>query len=82
MKSLGWSYNPCLVDLPNVICVGGTDPQDALADFSNYGAATVHVGAPGVNIISTVYENASGIIRCASVCKHMCVCVCVQVKVR
>ncbi len=63
MKGLGWSYNPCLVDLPNVLCVGGTTPTDELADFSNYGVTTVHVGAPGVNIVSTVYSNTSGLVR-------------------
>ena len=33
---------------------GATDNQDNLANFSNYGSQSVHVMAPGVNIISTV----------------------------
>jgi subtilisin family serine protease len=39
---------------PNVLSVAALDNRDGLASFSNYGAATVHVGAPGVNILSTV----------------------------
>lgn len=40
--------------LPNVITVAATDNRDRLASFSNYGKKTVHVGAPGVRILSTV----------------------------
>ena len=45
---------PCAYDLPNVICVAATDQHDALASFSNYGAASVDLAAPGVNIGSSV----------------------------
>jgi subtilisin family serine protease len=45
---------PCSDDLPNIICVGATDQNDELASFSNFGASSVDVGAPGVNILSTV----------------------------
>jgi subtilisin family serine protease len=44
---------PCAYDLPNVICVGATNSADALASFSNYGAKTVDLAAPGVHILST-----------------------------
>ena len=37
-----------------MIAVAATDNQDARAGFSNYGASTVHLGAPGVNVLSTV----------------------------
>lgn len=37
-----------------VISVAATDQADRLASFSNVGASTVSVGAPGVNILSTV----------------------------
>jgi subtilisin family serine protease len=43
---------PCSYDLPNLVCVAATDQQDALASFSNYGAATVDLGAPGTRIAS------------------------------
>ncbi|MBI4685837.1 MAG: S8 family serine peptidase, partial [Nitrospirae bacterium] len=43
---------PATYDLPNIIAVAATDHNDGLAAFSNYGRHTVHVGAPGVNILS------------------------------
>lgn len=39
--------------LANVIVVAATDQNDQLASFSNFGASTVHVAAPGVRINST-----------------------------
>ncbi|MEK6748701.1 MAG: Calx-beta domain-containing protein [Pseudomonadota bacterium] len=38
----------------NVISVAATTQTDTLAAFSDYGLRSVHVGAPGVNIYSTV----------------------------
>ncbi len=38
----------------NVVAVAATDNRDLLANFSNFGPTTVHLGAPGVNILSTV----------------------------
>jgi subtilisin family serine protease len=39
--------------LPSVITVAAVDNQFKIADFSNFGAETVDLGAPGVNILST-----------------------------
>jgi len=39
--------------LPNVVAVAATDNEDLLAPFSSYGPETVHLGAPGVGILST-----------------------------
>lgn len=47
-------YYPCTSTQPNVICVAATDRNDLLASFSNYGAASVDLGAPGVSIWSTL----------------------------
>ena len=47
---------PCNYPLPNVICVAATDPTDALASYSNRGALSVHIAAPGTRILSTVPE--------------------------
>jgi thermitase len=44
---------PCNVPQPNVVCVGATDYNDQRARFSNYGAASVDLFAPGVDIAST-----------------------------
>jgi len=38
----------------NIITVAATDQTDSLASFSNFGAVSVDVAAPGVNIESTV----------------------------
>ena len=40
----------------NIICVAATDAYNNRAGFSNYGFTTVHLGAPGVGILST-YRN-------------------------
>jgi subtilisin family serine protease len=44
---------PCTYDLSNILCVAATDASDGRAYFSNYGSTTVHLGAPGVGILST-----------------------------
>jgi subtilisin family serine protease len=44
---------PCSYNLPNVLCVAASDGDDGLASFSNYGATTVHLAAPGERIVST-----------------------------
>ena len=47
---------PCDLTLANIICVAATDQNDNLADFSDFGVVSVDVGAPGVNILSTVAD--------------------------
>jgi thermitase len=49
----GTQVFPCNVPLSNVICVAATDQNDQLAGFSNFGATSVDLGAPGTNILST-----------------------------
>lgn len=44
---------PCSYPLDNIICVAALDQADQLASFSNFGAASVDVGAPGTEILST-----------------------------
>lgn len=46
-------FYPASYDLANVISVAATDSYDHKAYFSNYGATTVDVGAPGQDIYST-----------------------------
>ena len=43
----------------NIVSVAATDSSDRLASFSNFGAATVDLGAPGVGILSTVASSDS-----------------------
>jgi thermitase len=55
---------PSNYDLPNVVSVAALDRNDKLASFSNYGEKTVHIAAPGKEIVSTWlggdYREASG----------------------
>ena len=43
--------------LPNLIAVASTDRNDLLSEFSDYGKRTVHLGAPGSEILSTTPNN-------------------------
>lgn len=45
-------FYPASFDLANIIAVSATDQNDQLCSFSNYGKTSVHVGAPGQNILS------------------------------
>ena len=55
---------PASLRQTNVLSVGAIDVKDARASFSHYGKQSVDLGAPGVNILSTVrnngYESMSG----------------------
>lgn len=57
-------HYPSSYDIPNVISVAALDRSDQLASFSNYGAKSVAIAAPGVDILSTwlgnEYEEKSG----------------------
>ncbi len=44
---------PANYELEALISVAATDRDDLLADFSNFGAKSVHLAAPGVSILST-----------------------------
>ena len=50
------SYNQ---QLDNIISVAATDRNDVLGTFSNYGARTVDIAAPGVSILSTFSSGRS-----------------------
>ncbi len=45
---------PASFNLDNIIAVAATDHNDDLAPFSNYGTASVDLGAPGDGILSTI----------------------------
>ncbi len=55
---------PCTYDLDNIVSVAASDRNEKLASFSNYGATTVDLSAPGVAIYSTApgnkYKNLDG----------------------
>lgn len=58
----GNPFYPASYDLPNVISVAALDRQDARASFSNFGTATVDLGAPGVDVLSTMPGNSYGLL--------------------
>ena len=53
-------HYPASYAAPNVIAVAATTNTDTRASFSNYGAKTVHLGAPGVSILSTILNGQYG----------------------
>ncbi len=50
-------FYPCDLTEANVICVGASDQNDQPASFSDYGATSVALFAPGVNILSSWLSN-------------------------
>lgn len=50
---------PASSDCSNIIAVASTDENDCLSDFSNYGANSVDIAAPGTDIASTYYNAGS-----------------------
>lgn len=58
------AHYPSNYNLPNVISVAALDRTDSMASFSNFGVKTVHIAAPGGDILSTwlndAYRDASG----------------------
>ena len=51
---------PASTVLPNVMSVAATTNTDALANFSNVGRHTVHLGAPGQLVLSTLPGSSYG----------------------
>jgi subtilisin family serine protease len=62
---------PASYNTPNVISTAATDNRDNLAFFSNYGPASVHLGAPGSGIYSTLTGNRYGVISGTSMATAM-----------
>ncbi len=54
-------FYPANYDLDNIVSVAAVDRFDDLAFFSNYGATTVDLAAPGVDILSTTMGGGYGL---------------------
>ncbi|MFN8369290.1 MAG: S8 family serine peptidase [Bacteriovoracaceae bacterium] len=52
---------PCSFNLSGIVCVAAVDQAYSLATFSNYGATSVDVGAPGTNIYNSTNGTWSSI---------------------
>ncbi|MCB0320759.1 MAG: S8 family serine peptidase, partial [Bdellovibrionales bacterium] len=55
-------HYPSGFEIDGILSVGATDDGDALAWFSNFGASSVDVAAPGVSILSTLPNNGYGVL--------------------
>jgi subtilisin family serine protease len=55
-----WPAYPASYAASNVVAVAATTSTDDRAWFSNYGSGSVHLGAPGVDILSTTPSGAYG----------------------
>jgi subtilisin family serine protease/ribosomal protein L35AE/L33A len=53
-------HYPASSTSPNVLSVAASDNTGALAPFSNYGANSVHLAAPGASTLSTLLNNDYG----------------------
>ena len=56
-----WFTAPSDIYAPNIISVAATTRNDTVAGFSNLGSHTVHLGAPGQEILSTLPSNTYGL---------------------
>ena len=54
-------FYPASYSLPNIISVAATDRNDQRVFFSNIGRHTVHLGAPGQDILSTLPDASYGL---------------------
>ena len=64
-------HYPASYSVRNIISVAATDQRDTLAQFSNYGAKSVQLAAPGKDVLTTTlgndYEQHSGTSIAAAV---------------
>lgn len=54
------NYYPANYKLPNIISVAATDKSGDLMSFSNYGANSIDIAAPGQHVFSTLPDNKFG----------------------
>ncbi len=57
-QSDGRNYYPATYNAPNMVVVAASDEGDYIAGFSNTGHWSVHLAAPGVNILSTIRRSS------------------------
>lgn len=62
---------PASYQVDNVISVAAIDPTGAVADFSNFGKNSVHIAAPGVNILSYTMRGLESWSGTSMACPHV-----------
>ena len=60
-------FYPASFDIDNIIVTAATDSTGALTSFSNYGASSVDIAAPGISIITTIRNNQYGTYQGTSI---------------
>lgn len=61
---------PAAYELDNLIVVAATDPEDRLTRFSNFGAESVDLAAPGQRVYSTMVGDRYGSVIASAVDPH------------
>lgn len=64
-------FYPSSYNAASIIAVAATTNEDARASFSNYGANSVDLGAPGVNILSTYQDGYAYSGGTSMACPHV-----------
>jgi len=62
---------PASYQVDNVISVAAIDPTGMVADFSNFGKSSVHLAAPGVNIVSYTMRGLESWSGTSMACPHV-----------
>ncbi|NJM10383.1 MAG: S8 family serine peptidase [Bdellovibrionaceae bacterium] len=62
---------PASYQVDNVISVAAMDPTGMVADFSNFGRTSVHIAAPGVNIVSYTMRGLESWSGTSMACPHV-----------
>jgi len=62
---------PASYQVDNVISVAAIDPTGMVADFSNFGKNSVHIAAPGVNIVSYTMRGLESWSGTSMACPHV-----------
>jgi uncharacterized repeat protein (TIGR01451 family) len=64
-------HYPSSYSASNLIAVAATDSFDRLASFSNFGLKSVHLGAPGVSILSTYSDGYAALSGTSMAAPHV-----------
>ncbi len=54
-------FYPASLDMPNIVSVAASDPDDTRPSFSNYGSQSIDLAAPGYEIVSTLLNDGYGL---------------------